>query len=106
MRTIFRITTTIAVFVILLAINLRIISGNNSYSTLTNLSIKTLIQTAIADGEGGGNSCVNVYFYPQDYLQDTDMYGCWDMGELCGVQQFCWYQPGAGMCQATECKNP
>jgi hypothetical protein len=103
MKTLLRIITSVIVFFMFLFINLYIIGNTKHFKV--DLSLKTLIQVAIADGEGGG-ACVSVTFFSQNYYQDGDVYLCWDMGEICGTQQLCWYEEGAGMCQSTECTNP
>ena len=86
----------------LLAMNLSVISGSKRNPTLNNLSIKSLMKTAIADDE----ACVEAYFYPANYKQDTDTYICWNLGEICGTAKNCFYDPGNGMCQSTTCTNP
>jgi hypothetical protein len=104
MRTIIKKTATIAFFVTILVINLSIINGSNRYPILINLSIKTIIQTAIADGEGGGEACVFTNF-ALDAVQSSEIILCFnECNELCGLQKCCFYEEGAGICQETICQ--
>ena len=99
MKKILKVIPIIGVFIILLAMNLSVISGSKRNPTLNNLSIKSLMKTAIADGE----ACVFTNFANPATLA-TEILLCYDKcGELCGIQQCCIFDLGGGPCTETIC---
>lgn len=102
MKNIIKIAAMFGVFIFLLCANINVTNDKMSNSNLYKLSLKSITQTATASSQP---SCVEALFYPSGYTQSEDVYGCWDMGELCGLWRQC-LPIGGQFCQETVCTNP
>jgi hypothetical protein len=86
---------------ITLATNLTVTNGTNSI--LISQSFKSLLLTALAEGEGGEEACVITNF-ATDAVLSSDFLLCFnECAEVCGIERCCIMEEGGGPCTETIC---
>jgi hypothetical protein len=97
-----KVASLVGVFLMLLFMNLNAILGDKGNPSMGKLSIISLLQTAIADGEGG-TACVKTNYFSEHMKLSTETTDCYKDGVKCGIQQCCESCSTCGECQETEC---